>query len=111
MKIELKEIATTTIEEFADEHGLVMEVHERSPKYYCAGKWDAGVRYYAHFKKAEIKDGGMLASISGDGATPEEAIASYAQRISEETLVLNAWSTDRIEIDIPRLATKENSAV
>ena len=61
-----------SLEEFADKHGLQMEVHERSLDF------PAAVRFYAHFTRVEIAKDGFLVGALGNGATPEEAIANYA---------------------------------
>lgn len=97
MKTKLQPLPTATIEEFADEHGLEMSVKER--------KRPEGdpMRYYASFEHAEIKDGSLLISASGDGATPEDAIRDYAKRISMQRLVIDSYQPSRREIEVPRL--------
>ncbi len=98
MKIERHEIEETIIETFADKNGLVMEVRER--------KKPVGdpSRYYAHFKSAEAREGQhCLIGLFGNGSTPEEAIAKYARKISLRTLIIDAMSETRREIEVPRL--------
>lgn len=97
MKIERHEIETTSIEAFADKHGLVMEIRER--------KKPVGdpARYYAYFKRAEAREGHCLIALFGNGRTPEEAIAEYAEAISLRTLVIDSMSNERREIEVPRL--------
>ena len=98
MKIERHEIEKNSIEDFADQHNLVMEVHERR---YPVGD---PARYYAHFKSAEAREGMCaLIGLFGNGATPEEAIAAYAEEISLRTLIIDAMRTSRREIRVPRL--------
>ena len=98
MKIVTEEIEQTTIEKFADKHNLTMEVHERRRPV------GDSARYYAHFKGAEVKDGGVLVALYGDGATSEEAIVHYAEKISMVMLVIDARQKTRHEIYVPRLA-------
>ena len=107
MKIELHELETMSIEEFADRHGLVMEVHERSPKHCTVGGWKPEVRYYAHFKDVEIREPGVLVGAFGDGATPELAIANYAKRISGQVIVINAFGKNRQDVCVPLLCKEE----
>lgn len=98
MKIELTEIETTTLEAFADKHGLVMKVREREKPA------DDQSRYYAYFKNTEAKEGKyFLIGLFGDGRTPEEAIVDYAKVISLRTLVVDAMTKNRRKIKVPRL--------
>lgn len=97
MKIELHIMGVATIQEFADQHNLVMEVHERPSSFKNLG------RFYATFKDCEVKGGSFLIGKFGDGETPEEAIADYAATISGETLVVDAFGKDRRIIKAPRL--------
>lgn len=99
MKIEKHEIDGMTIEEFADKHDLVMEIHERRTPIGDPS------RYYAHFKSAEAKEGTCcLVGLFGNGSTPEEAITNYAREISLRTIIINAMRDNRREIIVPRLA-------
>ena len=93
MKIEYEcLVRQLTIEEFAEEHDLTMRIVERA-------KWDE-----ASFVGAETKAGSCcLHSTWGKGTTPEAAIKDYATKISEKTIVLNAWFDNRKEIVVPRL--------
>ena len=81
-----------TIEAFAEQHDLTMEIHERRRS---IGAKD---RFYAIFKSCEVKKGHYLLGSFGDGDTPEHAILQYAKNISGKVLVFNAWSKDRKEI-------------
>ncbi len=103
MKIEEHFVPIATLEDFADDHRLVMEVHERTKRYYCATNDFENNRYYAHFKNADTTDGYILSSVTGNGPTPEAAIADYAIRISEQLLVIDASTEKRREIVVPRL--------
>lgn len=102
MQIELYKKARSTLAAFAEEHGLVMEVHERSP--HDMGKhWTESIRYYARFKGCEVKSGNVLIGMYGNGCTPESAMKVYAQEISERRLVIDAMTEFRREIDVPLL--------
>lgn len=97
MHIVIHEKERSTLAAFAEKHGLTMEIHERTVSDMGA-RWAADSRYYAHFKGCEIKDGSVLIGAHGNGATPEIAMAEYAQEISERRLVLNAGTTERVEL-------------
>lgn len=95
MKITLFEPPSSMkLDDFADRHELVMEVHRR-PK-----GLDLPL-YYAHFADADVKDGHCLIGEFGDGATIEESIANYALQISGKLLVVDAMSSSRREIQCP----------
>jgi hypothetical protein len=94
-----------TLEEFADKHGLVMEVHERNRPV------GDPMRYYAHFTDAEVRseNGMFLSSDHGNGRTPEEAIAHYARRIEMKTLRVER-GVDWKDIEVPRLVRGSDHA-
>ena len=96
MKIELNTIKESSIYEFADKHGLVMQVNERERPH------KGLARFYASFKGVEVKDGQLLVGAFGDGETPESAIANYANVISGRTLVIGAFTKNRTEIKADR---------
>lgn len=98
MKIIRKPVLTMTLEEFAEEHDLTLEVVERGIDFR-----DTDARYYADFVGCEVKKNGILLSEFGDGATEEGAIANYASVISGKTLVLGAFTPERREIQVPIL--------
>ena len=100
MEIQTHTVKRQTIEEFADEHGLVMEVRERGRRL----AEDMGLRrYYASFIGVDENGNGVLIGGFGNGDTPDEAIADYAARISELPLVVDAWKDSRREIRAPIL--------
>lgn len=105
MKIVLKRVGggPTTIEAFADQHGLVMEVVERSKS--ANGPYGATLsRYSANFQHVEIMDRGMLESSFGNGNTPTDAVADYAKRIEGRRLVYKAYSLfERKEFEAPNV--------
>lgn len=102
MKIEMYTKERMELEEFADKHGLVMEIHERTPSD-MGQRWTENDRYYAHFKDCEIKDGPMLRGEFGDGSTPQVAMNNYARSISNKLLVIDACKNSRREIWAPLL--------
>lgn len=98
MKIELHEIERDTISAFADKNNLTMEVHER------ARPVGDPARYFAHFKDSDAKEGECcLIGLFGDGRSPDEAIAAYANKISLRILVIGALTDERRVIKVPRL--------
>ena len=98
MKVTMKwPIPAMTLEEFAHKYGLEVAVGERAVP---VGNKD---RYWAHFDRVEVKEGGFLTSVSGNGATPEEAVADYAPKISLKTLVKDAYRDSRLVIHPTRI--------
>ncbi len=103
MIIERELVPEMTIEDFADSHGLVMQVMERESADIAMAHIGPNGRFYAHFKGAEIKGNRVLISTFGDGATEANAIANYAKEISEKILVFNAYDkAARLELKCPR---------
>lgn len=97
MKITINRVAggPVKLEDFANKHGLEMVVNERGLD------MPPHMRYYANFKKIEIKKGAMLVSAFGNGATPEAAIEDYKSRIVGQRLVYSSYTPDRQEFDTP----------
>lgn len=95
MNVNFKKIPTSTIQEFAEKHGLTMRIIERDfidlPKY-CA-----------YLEELEIKDGCILTSVAGNGNTPEEAMQDYGSKISRQYIVINAMLSSRREMFVPRI--------
>jgi hypothetical protein len=85
MNVQQKTVPAMTLEQFAEAHGLTMQINERAlPERHPA-------RFYASFEDCEVKDGSILCSAFGDGPTPEEAMATYADAISLKQLVISAF--------------------
>lgn len=100
MKITENLIPRIKIEDFADKHGLELEIFERVEKDYCAtGPF---MRYYTHFKHSWIKEGPCLVGASGDGPTKNIAIENYKQRISNQWLVIDLGK-NRKDIQVPNI--------
>lgn len=97
MRIAEETITQGTIEEFANAHDLTMNIRERRRP---LGDQS---RFYASFDRCDVKGDGVLIGSCGNGATPEAAIANYAEAISMKRLVWNAHGEDRREIDVWRL--------
>ena len=81
---EIHRVDVVELEDFADKHGLKMVVRERMQQPHPNAK------FYACFENVEIKDGIILRSPHGNGATVEEAIKEYATEISKRHLVYRA---------------------
>ena len=96
MRIKEFMLKRSTLEEFAEREGLEMEIHERSHK-------DGPSRFYAHFRRAEVIEGGFLAGVYGNGPSQDEAMTEYIDKISGQVLVVNAGCTTRREIVVPIL--------
>lgn len=103
MKVERELCPRMGLEEFADQHGLTLQVTERAMDDYQ--RRNNIPRFVAHFKGVEVASAGILSSTYGDGNTEHEAIANYAKAISTKTLVVNAYKSDRVEIPrVPHLS-------
>ena len=102
MKIIMHEADRCGLTAFADANNLIMEIHERVPSDMGA-RWTENDHYYAKFKACDIKVGACLASEYGNGATPDDAMWDYAQRISGKILVVDAYLNSRREIKVPLL--------
>lgn len=95
-----------SLEAFAEKYGLEMMVNENSKRAELKGKPLA--RYSANFRNVEVKDGVMLHSTYGYGATVDEAIRDYVNRIEGTRIVHNADLPERAEINVPnRLPLKD----
>jgi hypothetical protein len=99
VKIVVEHAIRMTLKEFAELHDLVMEVGER-PRW---GWKDDSSRWHAGFRRTEVKGDGVLIGVSGNGPTPEGAIADYASKLPGETLVIDAYTDRRREILVPDL--------
>lgn len=90
----LEEESAISINEFADKHGFVMEVHER-PKEFWPNR-----RFYACFPAIGIVNGFILSSAFGEGSSPEEAIQSYIERISGKRVCIRGSRSLDIQVPI-----------
>ncbi len=100
MKIERHYIPKSSLEDFVNSHGLTMVITER----------DNG-HYHARIKGAERKEEGCLVSEFGVGNTEDSAMKDYMDKISNEILVFNAFSTNRKEIKVPLLTRVWNKKI
>lgn len=93
MKTEIEHAERMTLEEFADKHGLTMKVTARSGV--GSPPVGHGARFYAEFDGVDVMEDGCLCGVFGNGATPDEAIRNYIQKISEKRIAIDALSSDR----------------
>lgn len=101
MKVRRELAPVSTLEAFADAHGLELVITERR-----MDRWQREnrlKRFLARFDHVEVSDGSMLIGTYGEGDTEDEAIRGYADLISSEKLVVDAWKATRREIQAPRL--------
>ena len=100
MEIIIDKVKVRTLEEFADEHGLAMEVKERGRQFVGNGV----ERYYASLVtlknhwSIDVVTPGFLTTLSGDGDTPELAIQDYGRKISECTVRIEGR-----DVEVPRI--------
>ncbi len=60
-------------------------------------------RYYVSFPGCEVIEGRFLYGNIGNGETMDEALADYAKQLSNKTIVFNAYTNEREEIECPKL--------
>lgn len=107
MKIERLAVNRMTLSDFADEHGLTMEIGERTKTdLHPSIRLDTN-RFYASFKDIEVKGDHVLIGAHGNGATEDSAMADYAKQISGKCLVMYAYQKERREIWAPELVLGE----
>lgn len=92
MKEELTVDLLTPLRFFAEEHDLTLKIHV-----------DIYGEFRVSFKNVEIKDGSILKSLNGYGASKQEAINDYARKISKQLLVVDAYQDTRKEISCGQL--------
>jgi hypothetical protein len=97
MQIEIHRKEHCSLVEFADKHGLVMEIIEGP---------DLDYPYHAAFKGTGVHESGCCVNVCGQGATPLAALESYRRKISGKRLVINPLDLPkRYEIAIPVLTS------
>jgi hypothetical protein len=103
MLIERLPVNRMLLQDFADKHGLIMEIGERTQTDLHPSIPFKSNRFYASFKDIETKQGACLCGTHGNGGTGEEAISDYANQISGKLLVRGAFTEDRQEFYAPEL--------
>lgn len=102
MSITITKAARFKLETWAKKEGLDIEVVERTPGFYCGSNFEQH-RWYAKFKGVDVSEPSVLVGAFGDGPTPAKAIRAYAARISEQKLVLDAFTPTQRDIYAPVL--------
>lgn len=94
--MKINRIIVREILDFEKEIGRELIIDERMTT-------DNNYSYSARFKGGETIDGGVLCTYSGRGQTIDDAIRDYAKIISGQTMVFNAYSKGRREVEVPIL--------
>lgn len=94
MKVIEKTIVKQTLESFADEHNLVLEIIRDEDKF-----------YHVNFSYVEVAKDGILISYVGRGSTKKEAINDYIRKIEENMLRIGGRRKE-IRIWCPELKRK-----
>lgn len=101
MKVKYHVLERITIDDFAKQHGLVMQVHERSNAE-LSHAWTN--KFFCYFEFLEELDGRVLHATAGNGKTPNDAIKGYCREISNKLMVYKAGSKKlRKEINVPTI--------
>lgn len=101
MKITVKKFgdpSIQTLEQLADKYDLEMEAVERD-----LALWfnDKRARYFARFQHVDVMKDGFLLGVFGDGETPSDAIAKYAERLRGRRIVIRPMDkSKRVELDL-----------
>ncbi len=91
----INKIKTQQILELEKVIGRELIVNERSdPKL---------KKYYVSFLNGEISEGILLIGYCGDGNTINQALKDYCKKISNKTIVFNAYCSNRVEFNLPKL--------
>ena len=98
MKLNL--ITTKEILDFENEIGYELVVNERAIH---AGRPTRLSKYYVQFEKAEVMEGGCLVGKYGNGNTIDEAIKGYCREVSNCRVAFGAYTTERKEVQFPKL--------
>lgn len=75
----------TSIFIIADLMDVVLEIHRRTGL-------GGDMRWYAGFRGAYEKQGGLAAGVVGNGATPWAALRDYARRIAGKPMMFDLFS-------------------
>lgn len=101
MKVKYHMIERMSLDAFAKQHGLVMQVHERSNSELSHAWAD---KFFCYFAYLEELDGIVLHATAGNGKTPKDAITNYCYEISNKLMVYKATSKKlRKEINVPKI--------
>lgn len=98
MKLNL--IPTKEILDFEKKIGYELVVNERTINNRSPARLS---KYYVHFEKACVIDGGCLSGIYGDGNSIDEAIKNYCYEVSNSRVVFDAYTNERKEVKFPKL--------
>lgn len=106
MKIERYFISPPcSLEQFADQHELVLEIHERDIQTRECKLQPPLERFYTSFNNVDIKDGACLVSVFGNGETEDEAILDFCAQIQGKQLIKDAGYTTREVLQAPDKVT------
>ena len=103
MLIDRKPANRQTLEAFADQNGLTMEVAERTRTDLARCFDYSKMRFYAAFKGVDVSEGCMLSNSHGNGGTEDDALRDYARQISGKKLVIGAFTVERREVWAPEI--------
>lgn len=98
MKIVRYPIKTKRLDEFADEYGLILEIHERRDTQRGSLK-----KYFVNFPNVEVLRGAFLESLYGQGDTEWDAVVDYTKNLSGKPIVIDAYKKTRTELYAPKL--------
>ena len=92
----LKLIPEKEILELEKELGIELVMNERNHR--------LGLKkFYVSFPRLESMEGSCLISYSGNGETMDEALKDYAEQLSCRRIVIDAYKSERKEIELPKI--------
>ena len=59
-------------------------------------------RWSARIEGVEVKDGAILASVTGECSSPEDALAAYCAKIRGKRIAVDAMGESRIVVLVPK---------
>jgi hypothetical protein len=99
---------TKTLDQFCKDENLSIEINERPPSIYSNGHV---TRYYANLidknrTHAEVKEGRILSSVSGNGNGDDACFNDMISQISEKRIVFDSLEhEERRVIDVSHLSS------
>lgn len=103
MTVEIHDIPEVTIQDFAKRRGIWIQIRERRPS--VVQELGESFRFYATFKPSVqtkvCPEHPVLCGVTGNGRTPQEALEDLCRSVEGKYLVIDAFSSGRIEFYAP----------
>lgn len=87
------------ITDFAVAHGLTLKVSKFVPEVIAQGRGP----YFGQFDRVEVMEGGELKSSYEEGKSIDEILKRLCKFLSNKRIAVNAYKSNRQEIEVPEL--------